>query len=202
MTWDLFSIIGTIAFALSGAIVAMEEEYDLFGVYILGLVTAFGGGAVRNTLIGYPAIAFWDQGFFFAIAIISITLIFFFTNHLVHVWKKWEIQLDAIGLAAFAIQGTLYAKQLQLPISAMIVAGVLTGIGGGIIRDVLAQRKPLVFREEVYALWTILASSLIGLGIFSSTLSHYFLFIIILVLRLLSVHQNWHLPRKSLQEHM
>ncbi|MDR4156672.1 trimeric intracellular cation channel family protein, partial [Bacillus cereus] len=61
MAREISSIIGTIAFALSGAIVAMEEEYDIFGVYILGMATAFGGGALRNLLIGYPIFAFWQQ---------------------------------------------------------------------------------------------------------------------------------------------
>ncbi len=61
MTWEVLSIIGTVAFAISGAIVAMEEEYDILGVYILGIVTAFGGGAVRNVLIGVPVSVLWQQ---------------------------------------------------------------------------------------------------------------------------------------------
>ncbi len=69
MAWEIFSIIGTIAFALSGAIVAMEEDYDIFGVYILGMATAFGGGALRNLLIGYPIVAFWQQDMLFQIAL-------------------------------------------------------------------------------------------------------------------------------------
>lgn len=67
MTWDVLSIIGTIAFAISGAIVAMEEEYDILGVYILGIVTAFGGGAIRNLLIGVPVSALWEQGVLFQV---------------------------------------------------------------------------------------------------------------------------------------
>lgn len=65
ITWDIFTVIGTIAFAISGAIVAMEEEYDVFGVYILGMITAFGGGAIRNLLIGVPVSALWEQEAFF-----------------------------------------------------------------------------------------------------------------------------------------
>lgn len=65
MTWEVLSMIGTVAFAVSGAIVAMEEEYDILGVYILGIVTAFGGGAIRNLLIGVPVSALWEQGLFF-----------------------------------------------------------------------------------------------------------------------------------------
>lgn len=74
MAWEVFSIIGTIAFAISGAIVAMEEEYDLFGVYLLGIVTAFGGGAIRNLLIGLPVSTLWSQEMMFQIAIAAITV--------------------------------------------------------------------------------------------------------------------------------
>jgi len=109
MTWEVFSIIGTIAFAISGAIVAMEEEYDILGVYILGIVTAFGGGAVRNLLIGVPISALWDQGMLFQVALVAMTAVFLFPNNLLRHWRKWGNFFDAIGLAAFAIQGALYA---------------------------------------------------------------------------------------------
>ncbi|PHA03068.1 hypothetical protein COE51_01620 [Bacillus pseudomycoides] len=200
MAWDLFSIIGTIAFALSGAIIAMEEEYDIFGVYILGMATAFGGGALRNLLIGYPIDAFWKQDMLFEIAILSMTIIFLFPNRLIKHWKRWENITDAIGLSAFAIQGALYAQKLNLPISATIVAAVLTGIGGGIIRDLLARRKPLVLRAEVYAFWTILAGFLIGAKIVTSDWALYVLFVLIVCLRMISIHYKWHLPHRSVEK--
>ncbi|WP_369903078.1 trimeric intracellular cation channel family protein [Bacillus manliponensis] len=198
MAWDLFSIIGTIAFALSGAIVAMEEEYDIFGVYILGMATAFGGGALRNLLIGYPIVAFWKQDLLFQIALLSITIIFLFPKKLMKHWKRWEHITDAIGLSAFAVQGALYAQQLNLPISATIVAAVLTGIGGGIIRDLLARRKPLVLRAEVYAFWTILAGFVIGSKIIVSDWALYVLFTLIVCLRMVSIHYHWKLPHRTL----
>ena len=77
---------------------------------------------------------------------------------------------DAIGFAAFAIQGAMFAVHLGLPVSAVIVAAVLTGSGGGIIRDILAGRKPLVFKKEIYAVWAALAGLLIGLGLFKGDL--------------------------------
>ena len=80
LAWDVFSMIGTIAFAISGAIIAMEEKYDLFGVYILGVVTAFGGGAVRNLLIGVPTPLFGIKDCCFKLHRISITVIFFFST--------------------------------------------------------------------------------------------------------------------------
>jgi uncharacterized membrane protein YeiH len=200
MTWEVFSIIGTIAFAISGAIVAMEEEYDILGVYILGIVTAFGGGAVRNLLIGVPISALWDQGMLFQVALVAMTAVFLFPNNLLRHWRKWGNFFDAIGLAAFAIQGALYATNMNHPISAVVVAAVLTGSGGGIIRDLLAGRKPLVLRAEIYAAWAILAGLAIAFGITSSPWQLYVLFILIVLLRVLSYTYKWRLPNRSLQQ--
>ncbi|RBP95358.1 putative membrane protein YeiH [Cytobacillus firmus] len=198
MTWEVLSMIGTVAFAVSGAIVAMEEEYDILGVYILGIVTAFGGGAIRNLLIGVPVSALWEQGLFFQIALLSITAVMLFPNNLLKHWQKWGNFTDAIGLSAFAIQGALYATEMNHPLSAVIVAAVLTGSGGGIIRDLLARRKPLVLRSEIYAVWAILCGFAVGLGIASASFELYTLFIIITALRVLSYTYNWKLPVKRL----
>ncbi|NMD69568.1 trimeric intracellular cation channel family protein [Bacillus sp. DNRA2] len=198
MTWEVLSMIGTIAFAASGAFVAMEEEYDILGVYILGIVTAFGGGAIRNLLIGVPVSALWDQGIYFTTAIVSITIIFMFPNRLLAHWQRWGNFFDALGLSAFAIQGALYAVKMDHPISAVIVAAILTGAGGGIIRDLLAKRKPLVLKEEIYGLWAIIAGAAIGLGMAKTGLELYVLFVIITALRILSYTYDWKLPIRSM----
>jgi uncharacterized membrane protein YeiH len=199
MTWEVLSMIGTIAFAVSGAIVAMEEEYDILGVFILGIVTAFGGGAIRNLLIGVPVSALWDQGLFFQIAILAITAVFLFPKNLLKHWQKWGNLFDAIGLSAFAIQGAIYASNMNHPISAVIVAAVLTGIGGGIIRDLLAGRKPIVLRSEIYAVWAILAGLLIGLKIAANPWELYTLFGVVTILRVLSYTYDWKLPTRRLE---
>ncbi|QED47633.1 trimeric intracellular cation channel family protein [Cytobacillus dafuensis] len=199
MTWEVLSMIGTIAFAISGAIVAMEEEYDILGVYILGIVTAFGGGAIRNLLIGVPVSALWEQGMYFQIALLSITAIFLFPNNLLKHWDKWGNFFDAIGLSAFAIQGALYASEMNHPISAIIVAAVLTGSGGGIIRDLLARRKPLVLNSEIYAVWAIICGLVIGLKFATSPMELFTLFIVITGLRVLSYTFDWKLPSKRLR---
>lgn len=199
MTWEVLSMIGTIAFAVSGAIVALEEEYDILGVYILGIVTAFGGGAIRNLLIGVPVSALWEQGLFFQIALLSITAVFLFPTNLLKHWQKWGSLFDSIGLSAFAIQGAIYAANMNHPLSAVIVAAVLTGIGGGIIRDLLAGRKPIVLRSEIYAVWAILAGLIIGLKIASHAWELYTLFILVTVLRVLSYTFDWKLPIRRIE---
>lgn len=200
MAWDVLSIIGTIAFAVSGAIVAMEEEYDLFGVYLLGIVTAFGGGAIRNLLIGVPVSALWEQEMMFQIALLAITAVFLFPHNLIKHWHKWGNFFDAIGLSAYAIQGALFAVQLGLPISAVVVAAVLTGSGGGIVRDVLAKRKPLILRNEVYAVWAVVTGLVIGFGLAKEDISLYILFLVTTTLRVVSYLYKWRLPFRSIHE--
>lgn len=199
MAWDVFSIIGTIAFALSGAIVAMEEEFDLFGVYILGIVTAFGGGAIRNVLIGLPVSTLWGQEMMFHIAIACITIFFVIPHHLIKHWNRWGNFTDAIGLSAFAIQGAMHAVSLGLPLSAVIASAVLTGCGGGMLRDLLAGRKPIVLQDEIYAMWAVLAALLITINLTDSQWVLYAIFIVITFLRVLSYTLNWKLPKKSLK---
>lgn len=200
MTWEVLSIIGTIAFAISGAIVAMEEEYDLLGVYILGIVTAFGGGAVRNLLIGVPVSALWEQQPLFLVALAAMTVVYLFPKQMLPPWKRWGNFFDALGLSAFAIQGALYAVNMGHPLSAVIVAAVLTGSGGGIIRDVLAGRKPLVLRAEIYAVWAILAGLAVGLKWAESPMELYVLLIVVAALRVLSYTYGWKLPRRAVGE--
>lgn len=198
MTWEVLSIIGTIAFAISGAIVAMEEKYDILGIYVLGMVTAFGGGAIRNLLIGVPISKLWEQGLLFYIAFASITIIFLFPDKMLRHWGKWGNFTDAIGLSAFAIQGALYAEQMNLTVSATIVASVLTGSGGGIIRDLLAGRKPIVLRSEIYAFWAIVAGVIIGFELANTPVELYVLFLLILILRVYSYKHNWSLPIRNI----
>ncbi|TWT28229.1 trimeric intracellular cation channel family protein [Planomicrobium sp. CPCC 101110] len=198
MAWEVLSAIGTIAFAVSGAIVAMEEEYDIFGVYILGVVSAFGGGAIRNLLIGVPVSALWEQEMMFQLALASITIVFLFPHKLLGHWNRWGNFFDAIGLSAFAVQGAMYAVELDLPIYAVIVAAILTGSGGGIVRDVLAGRKPLVFKAEIYAVWAACAGLVISFEIIRIDLGLYLLFLVITILRILSYTFKWRLPTRQI----
>ncbi|WP_256757486.1 trimeric intracellular cation channel family protein [Cohnella sp. WQ 127256] len=200
MEWEfhVFSLIGTIAFAVSGAIVAMEEEYDILGVFVLGLVTAFGGGIIRNLLIGVPVTTLWNQGLFLKTAGVAILIVFILPIDWIHHWKKGEAFFDAIGLAAFAIQGASFAVKANLPLSAVMVAAMLTGIGGGMIRDIMAGRKPLVLRDEIYAMWAIAAGFVMGIMNINMPWELFTLFLLIVVFRMLSVFYKWKLPRRKI----
>jgi uncharacterized membrane protein YeiH len=196
VTWEILTIVGTIAFAISGSISAMEEEYDILGVYMLGLVSAFGGGLIRNVLIEVSPLTLWKQDNLIIIAAASISIVYFLPGLWFKHLRKW-IFFDAVGLSAFAIQGALFAVEKNLPIPAVVMAALLTGSGGGIVRDVLARRKPLIFREEVYGVWAMLGGLLIAVGYGRSGWQLYVLFLAILALRMISVYKNWRLPKRK-----
>ncbi|PWA12241.1 hypothetical protein DCC39_07360 [Pueribacillus theae] len=199
MVWDVLNVIGTIAFAISGAIIAMEEEYDILGVYILGFATAFGGGTVRNILIDLPLSHIWQQNILFYIAILVIGIVFFLPNSWIESYSKWAwgVFFDAIGLGAFAIQGALYAYNMNHPLIAVVVAAALTGAGGGVIRDLLARRQPLILKKEMYAVWAMMGGLIVGLGLANHDILLYFVLALIVACRMLAHHYGWQLPRKK-----
>lgn len=200
MAWDILNILAVAAFAFSGAIVAMSERYDIFGTFILGLATPFAGGIARNIMLDIPVVQFWEQGYLLYVALGTILVVYFFPKHWVKLWERWNVYLDAFGLSAFAIQGALFAIGHNLPIGGILFAAVVTGVGGGMTRDVLAQRKPMVLHQEIYAVWALLAGLLLGIGVFNqqNSLSLYLLFAIIIGLRISSYHLNWHLRFRDL----
>jgi uncharacterized membrane protein YeiH len=198
LTWDVLNVIGTVAFAISGAIVAMQEEYDILGVYVLSLVTAFGGGAVRNLLLGLPVSMLWEQQILFVVVLAVIGLMIILPQLIIKPWNRWGHLFDAIGLSAFAIQGATLASEAGHSLAAVVMAATLTGTGGGIIRDLLAGRKPLVFRDEIYALWAALAGFVVGFGWVIHPWMAYLLFMVIVVLRMISVFYHWRLPKARL----
>ena len=201
MDWNWLNIIGVIAFASSGAVVAMEEEYDLLGVLFLGFATSFGGGIMRNVLLGVPASAIWQMEQLLGIALVAILVIFLLPSRVLRRWRRLELFLDAIGLAAFAIQAAITTTNYGFPRPAVMAASLLTGAGGGNIRDVLAGRRPVVFqRGTVYGVWAMAAAAAIGLGWPQSGWPVALLLAFIVGMRMVSVAWRWSLPHRSLKD--
>ena len=199
-TWEIFTIIGTISFSLQGGLIAMEKKYDLFGVYLFGILTAFGGGAIRSILIDEPDYQLWNQSKLFYISIIAITLILLFPSIFLASRELWGNFFDAIGLIAFSIQGSIVAVKLDLPVGAVVVSALVTATGGGVLRDLLSHRQPIVLGEIIYGLWVLLIGVFIGMRWATTTTHLYLLFIVFTTLRILSFVYHWKIPVRKLKE--
>ncbi|WP_173918424.1 trimeric intracellular cation channel family protein [Halobacillus sp. Marseille-Q1614] len=200
MTNEFLNIIAVSAFAFSGAIVALSERYDIFGTFILGIATAFAGGIIRNIALDVPVVHVWEQGYLMYVALITISIVYVFPKNWVLFWNRWNIYLDAVGLSAFAIQGAAFAVAQGFPLGGIIFASILTGVGGGVTRDVLAQRHPMVLHQEIYAVWALAVGLAVGCGVvnLNSVIDTYLLFVVIIGCRVLSYHLGWHLRFRDL----
>ncbi len=144
---DLF---GTAVFALTGALRALTKKLDLMGAVVLAIVTAMGGGMMRDALIGrHPPAAFADQTYLL-IAIIVGILAFFWGRHL-HEQENWLITFDAIGLGVFTLVGATVADQAGLGPVGVIFIAMLTSTGGGALRAMLVAEIPFILKKEIYA---------------------------------------------------
>ena len=206
--------IGTIAFAISGAMLAAEKNLDIFGILVLGIVTAFGGGVIRDLLLGITPPAMFSNHIFFLLAALASCAVFLAYRLLAVARDKLPACLlrldyagvlnffDAIGLGVFSVSGVNVALEggfADNPLLAVTV-GVLTGIGGGMVRDLLNGEIPSVLRKNVYARAAILGAGAyyllarLALPAFVSVLSACLLTI---GLRLAATYFRWHLPRPN-----
>jgi uncharacterized membrane protein YeiH len=148
----VLELAGIFAFALNGALTAIRvTRIDVVGVVTLGMVTALGGGIIRDVLLdSLPPATFSDWRYLAVAAAGSLTA-FVFGRRLDRLWKPIEV-LDAAGLSLFAVSGALKALDLGMGPVQAIILGTITGVGGGTLRDVLVGRVPVVLRAELYAI--------------------------------------------------
>lgn len=197
-------LIGTVAFAISGAVVGIQKKMDIFGVAILAMTTAVGGGIIRDVILNItPPAAFRNPVFTLSSIGIGIIVFVIYRHHFeMQKHAIYDVLLrimDAIGLSLFTVIGveTAYIHVADANAYLAIFVGVLTGVGGGILRDVLAGNTPYVFVKHFYACASLigavvcavcwswlgsLPSMLIGAGL-------------IMVLRNMAVHYRWSLPK-------
>lgn len=147
---DIIEFLGTFAFAISGIRLASAKKFDLFGAFIVGLVTAVGGGTLRDMFLGVDI--FWmTNSFYIWCTLFALVFVMVFHNYLIHLNNTF-FAFDTIGLALFVVVGA--EKSLSLGYSPWIAVamGTITGSIGGVLRDVLINEIPLIFRKEIYAL--------------------------------------------------
>lgn len=161
----VLDLCGTFVFALSGAVAAMRHRFDLFGVLVLSYAAATFGGILRDLLIGAvppPGISDWR---YITVPIVAGLATFRWEKY-VDRFRSTVLILDAAGLAMFAVAGAQKAVDFRLgPVTAMVL-GMLTGIGGGIARDMLANEQPAVLRGDVYAVAALAGAAVVVAGRF------------------------------------
>lgn len=158
---EIFDFIGTFAFAISGIRLASAKQFDLFGAYVVGVVTAIGGGTLRDLMLGVTPIWMTNPMYLICSAIALIWVIVF-GKRLIHQQNTFFI-FDTIGLALFTVVGVEKALALGFPLWVAVIMGTITGAAGGVFRDVFINEIPLIFRKEIYALACIIGGLCYGL---------------------------------------
>lgn len=195
----LLDLIGTVAFAASGAWAGVRRGMDLFGVLMLGMVTAIGGGTLRDLLLGdLPPFCLRNETYLW-LPVVAALLVFCSHRFLPKI-EQPLLYLDAIGLGTFVVIGTGKAMAFHTGPLAAVLMGVMTGTAGGVLRDVLSNRVPLIMRREIYASACVIGGSLmVLLGQFSvsTEMSSIIAAASVILLRLLAIRFNWSLPKAA-----
>jgi uncharacterized membrane protein YeiH len=203
----ILEMVGTVAFAISGALVAINANLDLLGIVVLGVITATGGGILRDILLGQlPPLAFRDP-LYVAVGAVTAVIVFLIVYFGVHTKSEKDSQnfrsllliLDSIGLAIFTVMGVNAAWELFAEKNHFlcVFSGVVTGVGGGLLRDMTVNELPYIFSKHIYAIASIVGGEVCVLllqagntsaAIWSGTA-------VILLIRLLAAHYRWSLPK-------
>lgn len=192
---DVIDYIGTYAFAVSGIRLAAAKRFDWFGAYVCGLATAVGGGTLRDTMLGLTP--FWmSQPSYLIITGLALLTVVIFGKKVIYM-RNTMFVFDAIGLALFNIVGIEKTLEAGFPFWVAIIMGTFTGAAGGVIRDVLLNRVPLIFCSELYAIACIIGGLIyygcVRLGV-DITVTQIVAAITVIVVRMLATEYHLALP--------
>jgi uncharacterized membrane protein YeiH len=191
------SILAYVAQAMTAALAAGRRSMDWIGVCLLGSIAALGGGSVRDVLLGhYPLVWVKEPSLLLLTAAAAASTIA--VARIVHHLRGAFLVLDAIGLVVFTIAGCQVALQMNQPLLIVIVAGMITGCVGGVLRDILCNEVPLLFRSELYASVAVVTGALYLLGLragLNPELVTLAAFIIGIAFRLLAIRYRWEMPK-------
>lgn len=164
----IFEMVGTVAFAISGAMVAIKKRVDIFGVIVLSATTALGGGIVRDILIGHLPPTMFSDYRYVMVAVITSVIVFIVAYIFRESYKKSEKTVDevnnifdALGLGVFTVMGAKVAIESGFTVNGILVVclAVVTGVGGGLIRDVMLMEIPFVLKKRIYAVASIIGGT-------------------------------------------
>jgi len=198
---NLIDILGTFAFAVAGGFSAMERKLDPFGVLIIAFVTAIGGGTVRDVLVGNFPVNWLQNGNTILIIFVSAILTMIFGSYLRHLNTALFI-FDALGLGLFTIIGLEVGLKQGFSAGICIALGTISACFGGVIRDVLLNKVPLIFQKEIYALACIIggiAYYLLKQTHLNDDVAKVICILMIFVIRFIAVRFNLSLPRIHLK---
>jgi uncharacterized membrane protein YeiH len=189
-------LLGTAAFAASGALAGVQRRMDLLGVVVLALVTAVGGGTVRDVLLGsVPPFCFKDENYLYLSIVIAL-LVFYF-HHSLDFLKRPLLYFDALGLGTFLVIGTGKALAYDAGFLVAVMMGVTTATAGGVVRDVLSDQVPFILQKEIYAtaciFGGILYYILYRLGM-NESLVAVIAALVVVIIRVVAIHRHWSLP--------
>ena len=190
-------LVAITAEAMSGALAAGRRNMDIFGVAVIAFVTALGGGTLRDMVLGHYPIG-WTLHPEYVYLVISAGLLTTLVARYMHRLKHVFLVLDAMGLIAFSIIGCNVALELGYPPVVVVMAGMLTGISGGVLRDVLCNEIPLVLRREIYASVSLLTGTMYVLILhwqIDGRIATLASLLLGFAVRLLAIRFHWELPR-------
>ena len=199
----VLEIIGTIAFSLSGAMVAIKRGMDIFGVCILGLTTACGGGIVRDLMLGRTPPAMFQNPVYALVAIATAVIVFLpavrrvFAEH-PKLYERSILWMDSIGLGLFTVIGVRTGfEYAEFNVFFFLFLGVITGVGGGVMRDMMSKNIPYIFIKHFYATASLIGAA-VAILFFYLKLPYLAIFLgafVVTACRLLAAHFLWSLPR-------
>lgn len=191
----IIEFIGTMAFAISGIRLASAKNFDWFGAYIVGMATAIGGGTMRDVMLGIPP--FWMTNPIYVICCaLALVWVILFGKKIIRQQSTWFI-FDTIGLALFNIIGIEKTINMNYPLWMAVIMGCITGAAGGVIRDILINEEPLIFRKDIYAVACILGGIVYIICYkfnFPAEISALLSAFAVILIRLLAVKYHWQLP--------
>tara|TARA_R110000744_G_scaffold10062_7_gene31668 strand:+ start:515 stop:1120 length:606 start_codon:yes stop_codon:yes gene_type:complete len=196
MFYFIIDILGTIAFAISGVLVAMDKKLDVFGVLIIAFVTAVGGGTLRDLLIGIKPVGWLNAPMHLLIIVITVILAILFVKQLKYI-KKSLFLFDTIGIGLYTMVGIEKGLAANLSPVMCIALGTITACFGGVVRDILCNEIPVIFRKEIYATVCILGGLVYFLLIqfpIDNTISYSLAILTIIIMRVLAVRFKISLP--------
>ncbi|MFQ1062606.1 trimeric intracellular cation channel family protein [Bordetella trematum] len=188
-------LVAIVAEAMTAALVAGRRDMDWVGVCVIACVTALGGGSVRDVLLGHYPLTWVAHPEYLAMTAGAALLTALGAPMLRHL-RKLFLLLDALGLVAFTIIGCKVAQQMDLPLSIVMISGGITGCAGGVLRDVLCNDIPLLFRRELYASVSLVTGALyLVLDQYAASLAVPVALTVGLAFRLLALRFNWQMPK-------